>query len=173
MRTEDRRILEQVIFPHYGRDPHIRTVLFVGCDWYTAHYQRRYFALHDYWTIDRDKTRRRFGARQHITVPLEKLGQHFPRGFFNLIICNGVYGWGLDRAEDFDVAMSQCYICLADAGHLLLGWNDTPEWDPAPLSSVHTLGLFFSPYSFPPLGGSRYLTNTPNCHTYCFYQKKV
>lgn len=172
MRTEDRRVLEQVIFTYYAKDQHIKTVLFVGCDWYTAHYQRRYFTTHNYWTIDPDVSRRRFGARQHVVARLEELGHYFPGGFFDLIICNGVYGWGLNRAEDCEAALSQCHACLADAGHLLLGWNDVPHRDPAPLSSVRSLSRFL-PYSFPAFGTWQYLADTPGRHTYYFYQKTV
>ena len=46
--------LEQVIFPRYLADPRIKRVLFVGCDKYTAQYERRFFASHDYWTIEPD-----------------------------------------------------------------------------------------------------------------------
>jgi len=171
MLTEDRRVLEQIIFAHYGSDPDIKTVLFVGCDSYTAHYQRRYFAAHDYWTIDPDASRRRFGARQHVIARLEEVGRYFPGDFFDLIICNGVYGWGLNSLEDCEAAMSQCHSCLAVGGHMLLGWNDVPERDPAPLSEVRSLSRF-SEYSLPALGGPRHLTNTLNRHTYHFYRKR-
>jgi hypothetical protein len=169
--TEDRRVLEQIIFQHYRRDPRIKTVLFVGCAAYTAHYRRSYFPAHDYWTVDPDPTRRKFGASQHITARLEQLGRFFPGGFFNLIICNGVYGWGLNDLEDCEAAMLQCYACLADAGHLLLGWNDVPERDPVPLSRVSNLARF-TPYSLPAFGARQYLTDTPYRHTYNFYQKR-
>jgi hypothetical protein len=102
---------------------------------------------------------------------LEELGRYFPIGFFDLIICNGVYGWGLNHAEDCEVAMSQCHSCLADAGHMLLGWNDVPGCDPAPLSQVRSLSRF-SKYSFPAFGASQNLTDTLLRHTYYFYQKR-
>jgi hypothetical protein len=170
MLTEDRRVLEQIIFGHYCNDPHIQTVLFVGCDSYTAHYERRYFAAHDYWTMDPDATLSRFGAKQHVIARLEELGRHFSSGFFDLIICNGVYGWGLNSAEDCEAAISQCHVCLADSGHLLIGWNDVPGRDPAPLSEVRSLSRF-SKMRFPAFGAWHHLTNTPNRHTYYFYQK--
>jgi SAM-dependent methyltransferase len=171
MMTEDRRVLEKMIFAHYRSNPYIKTVLFVGCDWYTAHYRRRYFATHDYWTIDPDPTRRRFGAKQHVVGRLEELGRHFPSDLFNLIICNGVYGWGLNSVADCEAALSQCHSCLTDGGHLLLGWNDVPSRDPAPLAEVRGLSRF-SEYPFPAFGASRYLTDTPLRHTYWFYQKR-
>ena len=167
--TEDRRVLERIIFQHYRRDPHIKTVLFVGCESYTAHYWR-YFAAQDYWTIDPEPTLRKFGAKQHIVARLEEIGRHFPQGFFNLIICNGVYGWGLDDAADCEAALLQCHACLASGGHLLLGWADVPERDPAPLTQVSSLSRF-APYSFPALGTWQFVTNTPLRHTYNFYQK--
>lgn len=168
--TDDRRVLEQIIFEHYRNDSHIRTVLFVGCASYTVHYQRRYFPAHDYWTIDSDPNRAKFGAKQHVVARLEKLDQYFPSNFFDLIICNGVYGWGLNSAADCNVAMLQCYSCLADSGHMLFGWNDMPERDLAPLSEVRSLSQF-SEYSFPAFGAARHLTDTINRHTYYFYQK--
>jgi hypothetical protein len=170
MVTEDRRVLERIIFQHYRRDPGIRTVLFVGCESYTAHYQRCYFAAHEYWTIDPDPTQRKFGARRHVVAPLERIGRYFPGGFFDLIICNGVYGWGLNDLEDCDVAMAQCHACLADAGHMLLGWSDVPERDPAPLAQVPSLARF-APYSFPAFDAWQYRTDTPLRHTYYFYRK--
>jgi hypothetical protein len=168
--TEDRRVLERIIFQHYRRDPHIRTVLFVGCESYTAHYQRCYFAAHDYWTIDPDPTRSKFGARQHVVARLEEIGRHFPAGFFNLIICNGVYGWGLNVREDCDAAIAQCHACLADGGHLLFGWSDVPARDPAPLQQVSGFSRFI-PYTFPAFGASQRVTDTPLRHTYHFYRK--
>jgi hypothetical protein len=169
MLAEDRRVLEQVIIAHYCKDSHIRRVLFVGCDSYTAHYQG-YFAAHDYWTMDPDAAVGRFGAEQHIIARLQDLGTYFSNGFFDLIICNGVFGWGLDSAEDCEAAVSQCHACLADAGHLLIGWNDVPERVSAPLAEVSSL-CRFEKTPFPAFGTWQYLTNTPNRHTYSFYQK--
>jgi hypothetical protein len=170
MLTEERAVLERVIFAHYRTDPRIRTILFVGCDSYTAHYQRRYFRHHNYWTIDPDATRRRFGSKQHVIARLQELDQHFRAGAFDLIIFNGVYGWGLNSAEDCETALAQCHFCLSDAGHMVIGWNDVPGRDPAPLSQVPALARF-SKYSFPAFGGWQYLTDTDNRHTYWFYQK--
>jgi peptidoglycan/LPS O-acetylase OafA/YrhL len=170
MVTEDRRILEQVIFEHYRNDPAIKTILFVGCDSYTAHYQRRYFSAHDFWTMDPNPNCRRFGANRHVMARLEHLNRHFPDGLFDLIICNGVYGWGLNHLDDCDAALSQCHSCLTPRGHLLIGWNDVPGRDPAPLSAVPSLSRFCN-YDFPGLGGSRYLTDTPYRHTYWFFRR--
>jgi hypothetical protein len=168
--AEDRRLLEEVIFPHYAADARIRKIVFVGCESYTARYERDHFRGREYWTVDPDRTHSRHSGKRHLVARLEQLGQHFAPGTIDLIICNGVYGWGLDRLEDCEAALSQCHECLVDEGQLLLGWNDVPKWDPAPLSAVTSLSLFRE-YVFPPLGVSRYLTNTTYRHTYNFYRK--
>jgi SAM-dependent methyltransferase len=168
VQTEDRRILEKVIFAHYAALADVRTVLFVGCESYTQHYER-YFARQNYCTIDPDPGRRRFGGRQHVIGRLEHLRRHFPAGCFDLIVCNGVYGWGLNRAEECETALRECHACLADGGHLVFGWNDIPSYDPAPLASVGAFSCF-AEYCVPGLG-SQYLTATAYRHTYRFLQK--
>ena len=168
VQPEDRRVLEEVIFAHYSSLADVRTVLFVGCESYTQRYERS-FAGRNYWTIDAEPRQRRFGGRHHVVGRLEQLRQHFRVGFFDLIVCNGVYGWGLNRAEDCETALKACHACLADGGHLIFGWNDMPRWDPAPLSSIQAFSSFAA-YVVPPLG-SQYLTATAYRHTYRFLQK--
>jgi hypothetical protein len=168
--AEDRRVLERIIFAFYTLEPGIRTVLFVGCESYTADYERRHFPSHEYWTLDPDESHRRFGGKRHVVARLEELGRHFGPGSLDLIICNGVYGWGLNRLADCEAALSQCHLCLARDGHLLLGWNDVPRWNPAPITAIENLRLF-TEYEFPPLGSTRYLTDTSYRHTYNFYRK--
>ena len=170
LNTTDRIILEQVIFPQYAQDPGIARMLFVGCGMYTAQYQRLYFPDKDFWTIEPDPDAARFGARQHIIAPLEELERHFPENHFNLIICNGVFGWGLDRREQCDAAFSQCHSRLTDGGHFLFGWDDVPRRTPVALDTIPSLARF-RPYTFPPLSTALYVTDTPYRHTYAFYRK--
>ncbi len=167
--TEDRRVLEEVIFPYFQSSPEIRRVLFVGCAWYTKHY-RQTFKDADYWTIDPDPTTRKFATRQHFTASLERLGDFFPEGHFDLIVCNGVYGFGLDGIEECDRAFQQCHSRLAEGGIMLLGWDDIPARTPVPLADIASLDEF-ERFIFPPLETWRYLTDTPYRHTYDFYQK--
>ena len=139
---EDRRVLEEVIFPEFLRDPGVRAVLFVGCDWYTRSYERRCFRGCDYWTLEPDPDRRHFGARQHVVAPLESLREHFPESRFDWIICNGVFGWGLDGREQCELAFSACFSCLRPGGRLLLGWNELREREPFPPEELSSLQRF-------------------------------
>jgi SAM-dependent methyltransferase len=170
MDTEDRRVLEQVIFKHYSSLPQVRTVLFVGCDWYTRHYQQTYFPRHDYWTIDISERAAKFAGRQHVVDSIEYLDRHFAGGKFDLIFCNGVYGFGLDSRTACEQALAQCYSALAPDGQFVLGWNDIPARNPLPLDSLEGLHRF-EPVTLPPFGTWRYRTATPYNHTYDFYRK--
>ena len=126
LHTADREVLENVIFPHFLAMPDIRSVLFVGVAWYTKHYESAFFADRIYWTIDKDRSARKFAGRNHVIASLSEAPSHFPPGCFDLIVCNGVYGHGLDAAEDCERAFAVCYECLRIGGHLVLGWNDVP-----------------------------------------------
>jgi SAM-dependent methyltransferase len=166
--TTDRHVLEGVVFGYYLSLPSIRSVLFVGCDWYTRHYERVYFSSKNYWTIDPAASARKFGARRHVVATLEELDRHFPAGYFDLIICNGVYGYGLDSREQCERAFDQCYRSLDSNGHLVFGWDDIPQRRPVPLEEIRSLRRL-GRFTFPPFGSWRYTTDTPYRHTYDFY----
>ncbi len=172
LNTEDRRVLEEIIFPFYTADTRFKTVLFVGCNTYTSHYEREFFEGKSYWTIEPDPGLRKFGAGQHVIAPLEDVGQHFAANFFDLIICNGIMGWGLDRAAQCERAFAQCYDCLRDDGHLVFGWDDIPRRKPFDLDAVPSIARF-TRFVMPSLGAWRYLTDTPYRHTFDFYRKSV
>jgi len=162
--------MERDIFPEYARDPSIKRMLFVGCGRYTAHYQQLFFPTKDFWTIEPDPGAAGFGAKQHVIAPLEDLDRHFPPAHFDFILCNGVYGWGLDRHEQLEAAFAQCHSRLRNDGHLFFGWDDIPQRAPVDLDTVSSRALFRK-YTFPPLGTWRYLTDTPYRHTFDFYRK--
>ena len=172
LQTEDRRVLEQIILPEYARDKSWQRVLFVGCDSYTAHYAAQYFPDREFWTLDPDPAQRRFGASRHVIAAFEELSRHFQPCSVDLILCNGVLGWGLDRREQCEAAFDQSFECLVPGGELLLGWNDVPERTPVPLEEMASLGRF-ERMTFGPLGTWRYLTSTPYRHTFDFYRRPL
>ena len=166
----DRRLLEDVIIPYFANQPGPLRVLFVGCDWYTAHY-RRLFRGHDYWTIDNDPAKRRFGGNRHLVAPLDELDHHVAPEQFDLILCNGVFMVGaIDTRPQAEASFRQCFRGLRPGGILVVGWNDTPELRPYPLEDNHSLEAF-EPFVFPPLTCARYLTATTHRHTFSFFRK--
>jgi hypothetical protein len=171
MRTEDRRIMETIILPYFAKRTDLRRVLFVGCAWYTRGYDR-VFRGKDYWTIEVDATRAKYGSKKHVVDSVANLRRHFGRGEFDLIICNGVFGFGLNERADVERTFRACFECLREGGVLVHGWNDIPERVPFPLSECESLALF-DRYVFPPLATAEYLTAIFNRHTYSFYVKSI
>jgi len=167
--TADRRILEESIFPYY-LEPEFRRVLFVGCAVFTSHYQRRFFADKEFVTIEPNPDQARFGSTRHVVAPLEAASRHFAAGYFDVIFCNGVYGWGLDTIAQGEAAFAACHTCLREGGHLVFGWNDLPQRTPFELDEVQSRNAFRR-LQFPPLGAWRYLTDTRHRHVFDFYQK--
>jgi hypothetical protein len=169
MRTPDRDTLEQVILPAYAARADLRTVLFVGCAWYTRHYEKM-FARRAYLTIDPDPWKRRFGARRHIVDGLEGLAAHVAGASVDLIVCNGVFGWGLDGRAECERAFNACFDALRRSGELVIGWNDVPGHRPLDLGSLESLARF-KRLRFAPLGSTQYLANAENGHVFDFYVK--
>lgn len=168
--TPDREVLERRILPWLASEPSLQRVLFVGCDWYTRHYARR-FAGKQYWTIEMDPARARYGAPgRHVVGPLQDLRAHFAPASLDAIVCNGVLGWGLDDREQAEVAFEACVECLAPGGVLVLGVNDVPEKRVYPLSESRPLARL-EPFVFPPLATASHLVPTPNRHTFLFFRK--
>lgn len=168
-RSPDRKFLEKKILPHLAALPHCRRVLFIGCDWYTRGY-RKFFARQDYWTLDYDPAKQSFGAPQHIVDSMTNLGAHFDADSLDVIVCNGVFGYGLDDPQAVSQAFDACYECLRSGGILVLGWNDIPERRPFdPLTSP---GLQrFKPYVTESIGSSRVAVPMRTRHTYDFLIK--
>ena len=169
--TQDRRILEQTILPAYAARADIRRVLFVGCADYTQHYSR-IFAKTDYWTIDPLRSRARYGSERHLVAPLQELDGYVPAGSFDLIVCNGVLGWGLNRLEDAEQAFACCLRTLCEGGELLVGWNDVGGRNRVRPENIAALRRF-ELYPCPALGAVRMIVAGANRHAYDFYRKPL
>jgi SAM-dependent methyltransferase len=170
MRTEDRRVLEQVIHPYFLQSDQYSNILSVGCQWFTQGYNRPFEAVKSYATIDFLPDVARFGGQRHIVDGLQNIGAHFQPGSLDLILCNGIFGWGLNERADVEQGFQACHTALRSGGVLLIGWNDVPERRPFPIDECQSLAQF-QPFVFPPLGVSRHLTNTPYRHVFDFHVK--
>jgi SAM-dependent methyltransferase len=170
LRKEDRRILEQVIFPYLVSRSDLKTIVFVGCEIYTRGYNR-VFRRKNYITLDVEPHHRKFGAKQHIVDRMENITEHFMKSSVDVVVCNGVFGWGLDDPVAADRAIQGVSECLRFGGLFIVGWNDIPERCPFKLADCPSTALF-SPFEFPALGTSEYLTHTGNRHTYTFFAKR-
>jgi hypothetical protein len=136
LKSADRHILETVILPWLSAGPKVRRILFVGCAEYTAGYER-YFAGHDYYTIDVDPSAVVYGAGpgHHFVDSVEHADSYFKASSLHAILLNGVFGYGLDDAQQAEKTVALCHDLLVERGVLIVGWNDLPQCKPfEPLS---------------------------------------
>jgi hypothetical protein len=167
--TADRRILRRTILPWFAGRTDVKRILFVGCGWYTRSYES-FFCGRDYFTLDNDPGKRRWGAQRHICDSLTRVQDHFAGDSLDLVLCNGVFGWGLDDEEAAEEALLGCHACLRSGAVLMIGWNDIPArrpFVPAQLAAMRK----FRPWVFQPSGTSRIEAHTRNRHVFDFYEK--
>ena len=167
--TEDRRVLEKLILPYFANDKNFYRILFVSVAKYTWHY-KRIFSEKEYWTIEPRLSNAIYCAKRHIIGYLDHIDRYFAENSLDLIICNGVIGYGLNDPKDIESSFMKCYFCLRRAGVLVVGWNNRKDWPFRPLEKYNSIQRFH-PLIFPPLGKSTYSTSTENCHTFSFYIK--
>lgn len=167
-RTRDRVLLEDTILPWYAARDAFARVLYVGCDWRTRRYAR-VFLQREFVSMDPAPGRVRYGAATHIIGGLQRLDRFLPEESLDLIICNGVYGWGLNDRDDCEQAFDHCFTRLRPAGQLVLGWNDTPSCDPCGIDTLASLRRF-DLTRFSPPGLPRVRTG-PNAHTFAFFAR--
>jgi SAM-dependent methyltransferase len=172
LNTDARRTLEQRILPVLAADDRLQSVLFVGCEWYTWRYTVL-FRRREFWTIERRPiVSRRFGGRRAITDDVQRLERHVPPASFDAIICNGVFGWGLDTTEDATAAIDQFRRALRPGGLLLIGWTDAVGRRPMNFDDPAAVPGF-SPHIFAPLGTERWLTSNRPPHIFSFFIRSI
>ncbi|MBM4028550.1 MAG: class I SAM-dependent methyltransferase [Planctomycetes bacterium] len=165
---QDRRVLEQIVNPFILSRFAPQRVLEIGREPYEAFYNE-FFTGRELWTIDWDAAKAPFGARNHIVDDAANLCRHFREGYFDFMLMNGVFGWGLNEHEAIENAFGAVHAILAPGGVFVLGWNDTPDLVPVPLDRVQALKRFRL-YLFPPLNATSFKCSTCQ-HIYNFYRK--
>ena len=168
--THDRLILEKIILPHLAATNSYKRILFVGCSAYTQWY-REFFNNEEYWTIDPIDMKRRYGSDRHVIDSIINVRKHVEKDYFDIILMNGVIGFGLNQIGDIERAVDACYEVLARQGILLVGWNDTRRRTPVDLHSIRALGKFRE-YYFEPLQACHFRAEGASRHTYSFYRKE-
>jgi hypothetical protein len=168
--THDRLILEETILPYLAVIHSHKKILFVGCSAYTQKY-REFFNNKEYWTIDPIDMKKQYGSDRHVVDSIINIRKHVEKGYFDIIIMNGVIGFGLNRMSEIERAVDACYEALARQGILLVGWNDTRQRTPVDLRSIRAIGKFRE-YYFEPLGACHFRADGASRHTYSFYRKE-
>lgn len=169
MKTADRAVLEQTILPWFASEPGFQRVLFIGCDWYTKGYSKL-FAGKEYWTLEANRNRAKFGAARHIRDFSQNVTRHFAPAALDVVFMNGVFGYGLNERQPTEETFAGLHECLRHGGVLVFGWNDIPQNRPFPVEQIESLKRF-RPFVFPPLNAAEERVSTWNHHVYSFYAK--
>ncbi|MGZ3297998.1 MAG: class I SAM-dependent methyltransferase [Asticcacaulis sp.] len=116
---------------------HFRSVLWIGCQPYTLPY---YDALESHGgqcsTLDLDPASAIWGREgRHVTGDLTRADELFEAGSLQAVICNGIFGWGVNSEDQRQRAFTAMARILEPDGVLLLGWNNHKTPDPLELAS--------------------------------------
>ncbi len=167
--TTDRMFLEDVVVPGLLETNEIHRVLDIGVAWYTRSYPRLFKGV-DYWTVDVDPAKQRIAGANHHTLSATQLTDAFAPGTFDLVVCNGVFGWGLNDPSDVEKALDQCADVLRAGGWLVVGWNDMEGRRVPGLDELLTKR--FRRQALPAVGADHFIPETGYAHRFDFLTKR-
>jgi hypothetical protein len=167
--TPDRVFLEDVIVPGMLAREDVRRVLDIGVAWYTRSYPKLFKGV-DYWTVDYNPESAKIATAQHHTISATDLDKVFEPEMFDLIVCNGVVGWGLNSREDVATGLNAMATVMRPGAWMVLGWNDM-EGRRVPDLDV-LLAERFERTVFPPVGADHFIPDTPYAHRFDFFVRK-
>jgi len=132
----DRELLIARILPELSKPG--TTVLWVGCQPYTQPYldiiERPGAKC---WTLEIDPSARWWGHPQrHVVGDLQKVGTLYLTLQFDVVLVNGVFGYGLNTQYGQNAAIAGLARVLKPDGLLMLGWNTHCVSDPLQLSAI-------------------------------------
>lgn len=133
-RNPGRVALVNEILPAYSKLA--GRILWIGCRRYTKSYAAL-LSTHggECWTTDIEPSHAKWGdPRRHFTCDLLKIDQLHPPESFDTLLCNGVFGFGVDTPEMQLTALQAMARVLKPEGRLLLGWNTDRLADPTRMS---------------------------------------
>jgi SAM-dependent methyltransferase len=138
--SPDRLVLERVILPEVLARKAQR-VLSVGVEQYTAHYPALFAqAGVELWTVEIDPYHARWGEPgRHVTGDVRELRRLFVPASFDVVLFNGIIGFGIDDVGSAEQAISAVAAVLKPDGWLVLGWNIDKGVDPLSLTSTRRL----------------------------------
>lgn len=136
----DRHYFDAHIIPRL-REAAPPRMLFVGCAPYTAHYVESFQSAGiELWTMDLLPENAPYGAPgRHITGDLLEAGATFKQMWFDGILLNGVFGYGLNEPPLMERALHVLHGLLKPEGFLLVGWNRGLVPDPLTLGPCAAL----------------------------------
>ena len=162
---DDRVVLESIIFPHVLAEYNPRKILDIGREDYQLFYNS-FFKNRELHTIDMEPAHAEFGNPGFHTIDNAiNLKDHYADNYFDFILMNGVFGWGLDAETDVQKSFKAVYDILKPGGIFILGYND----DVVPLKEIEGLNKL-KKLDFKPCKDNK-LKCSDDKHFYNFYIK--
>ena len=143
LKTQDRYFLELKIFPFLNKIKisNHETLLFIGVAAYTKHYYQ--IINYKTYTIDLHKNNTKYGNGIYHThgnaIDLSKI---YNSNNFNVIIANGLLGYGINNLTDFNKFLFECFKCIANGGMLVIGFNNNIDHIDFDISNSNIYKLF-------------------------------
>ena len=175
LRAPSREFLERQIFGYVNaaaqRGELEGKLLFVGLDKHNWHYPR--LLAPEFHSIDIERGNAVYGPPgRHIVGSALDISRYYEPESFDVVIANGLIGFGLDTEADFDRLMRECHTVLACGGVLVLGYNDRPERTPFRIQRTRGYALFEE--FVPPIEGvqgAHHRVDDHFAHRYAFLRK--
>jgi SAM-dependent methyltransferase len=111
-----------------------------------------------------------YGGATHIIDSCENIAQHFQPDSLDVVVFNGVYGFGLNQLSAINHTLQAIYRSLCPNGLFIFGWNDLPAMAPYRIEELTGLDAF-EPYVFPPIQKAIHESDSKNRHRFHFYRK--
>lgn len=128
------------------------------------------FAHKSLATIDYDESKAPYGAPRHIVGDVTEIERYFQPGSLDLIVINGVLGWGLDAPADVEKTLAGFATCLRPGGHLIVGWNDLEGHRPVPFRELTSMRSF-RPLTLDCLGSSEIRVDNDWRHVFSLFER--
>jgi len=167
-----RNYFEYQILPFFSSENRFKRILIVGIAEFTQHYRLLFKQKEFVRTIDIDPNVAKFSSPQiHIVDSIENIEQHIDQDSLDLVLMNGVYGWGLANEDALRKSLSNIHILMKDEGVLVFGWNEVDPYDPLKIRSRNYFDMF-QPYLFKGKSEIKFPTSkNPKQHVFSFFKK--
>lgn len=175
LRAANRQFLEQSVFGYInrmaGEAPGTIKTLFVGVDKHNWHYPR--LLKTEFHSLDIEARKAVYGQPgRHWTGSATSMAGHYGDNAFDVVVANGLLGFGIDEAQGCRHLLENCEAVLKPGGLLVLGYNDRSDRVPYAVLPM-ALGLFdeFTP-PIAEVAGALHRVDDSFQHVYLFLTKR-
>ena len=116
-------------------------------------------------TIEPDPKQAMYGSSQHHIIGYLQELQHYAKpASFDVIILNGVIGWGLNEDKHIEMAVKDMHKALRTSGVIVVGYNEGAN-------CCHQFEPYFKRSTLGPLPHSIDLKTSELHHKYMFFER--